>query len=227
VYPPFCNPSYSIECVSKVLCPPTSQWRENIQIAIDCDAASIVTDVLKLHPGNEDVLDRCASCLKYLAYDATTAEQIADNGGISAVLASIDANPDLPAESVAGGLNMIEVRSAKREARARIAKHMREEVHELTLLTLRVTQAIMGNQKAFAKVVTQDLVDKIMSILLKYVNNPTIALSCMKVLEKVSPLVCGRLSQTFVAAFPKRLWHFPNSISLSSRLCRSPRPKKA
>jgi hypothetical protein len=113
-----------------------------------------VTDVLKLHPGNEDVLDRCATCLKYLAYDAATAEQIADEGGVEAVLASIDANPDLPPESVSMGLGMIE--------------------------------AIMGNAKAFAKICDQNLVDKIMSILNKYMTNPTIALSCMKVLEKVA-----------------------------------------
>ncbi|GMI22914.1 hypothetical protein TeGR_g9288 [Tetraparma gracilis] len=92
--------------------------------------------------------------MKYLAYDATTALQIAEEGGVAAVLASIDANAQLPPESVANGLGMIE--------------------------------AIMNNKQAFAAVVDQDLVDKVMSILQKYLRDPTIALSCVRVLEKVA-----------------------------------------
>lgn len=66
----------------KVLCPPNSNWRENVQTAIDCDAAAIIVDVLKLHPGNEDVLDRCANSLGHLCFDQATAEQIADQVGL-------------------------------------------------------------------------------------------------------------------------------------------------
>lgn len=55
--------------------------------------------MLKLHPGNEDVLDRCSSALAYLCYDSSTAEQIADQGAVEAVLTSIDSNVDLPSES--------------------------------------------------------------------------------------------------------------------------------
>lgn len=84
---------------SQVICPPNSNWRDNVQIAINCDAAAIITDVLKLHPGDEDVLDRCSAALAHLCYDAGTAEQIAEQGAVDAVLASIDANSNLPAES--------------------------------------------------------------------------------------------------------------------------------
>ena len=61
-----------------MICPPNSNWRDNVQTAIDCDAAAIIVDVLKLHPGNEDVLDRCANSLGHLCFDQATAEQIAD-----------------------------------------------------------------------------------------------------------------------------------------------------
>ena len=101
------NSKSNIFC-AEVICPPNSNWRENVQIAIGCDAAAIIVDVLKLHPGNEDVLDRCASSLSHLCHDQATAEQIADQGGVAAIIASIDANKNISAESLVGGLRMIE-----------------------------------------------------------------------------------------------------------------------
>jgi hypothetical protein len=150
---------YSIECVAKVICPPNSNWRENVQVAIGAGAAETVTDVMKLHPGNEDVLDRCAMCLSHLCYDPATAEQIADQGGVDAVLASIDSNKNLPSESIANGLTMIE--------------------------------SVMSNPNAAAKVINEELVQRILTILAENNHDPQIALSCLRVLEKVGKTDAG------------------------------------
>ncbi|GMI17199.1 hypothetical protein TrLO_g6315 [Triparma laevis f. longispina] len=143
----------------QVICPPNSNWRENVQIAIGAGAAETVTDVMKLHPGNEDVLDRCAMCLSHLCYDPTTAEQIADQGGVDAVLASIDSNKNLPSESIANGLTMIE--------------------------------SVMSNPAAAAKVINEELVQRILTILAENNGDPQIALSCLRVLEKVGKTDAG------------------------------------
>ena len=77
--------------------------------------------VLELHPGDEDVLSRCSSCLASLSCDAAAALQIAEEGGVAAVLASIDANPDLDPESVAGGVGMIEAVMSNPAAFSKVA----------------------------------------------------------------------------------------------------------
>jgi hypothetical protein len=114
---------------------------------------------MKLHPGNEDVLDRCAMCLSHLCYDPATAEQIADQGGVDAVLASIDSNKNLPSESIANGLTMIE--------------------------------SVMSNPNAAAKVINEELVQRILTILAENNHDPQIALSCLRVLEKVGKTDAG------------------------------------
>ena len=75
---------YSIDTLAKTLALPNSRWREYIDLAIERDAARIVIDVVKQHPGDEDVLLRATTCLSRLAINATNAAIIVEEGGVQA-----------------------------------------------------------------------------------------------------------------------------------------------
>lgn len=78
---------------------------------------------------------------------------------MDAVLASIDSNKNLPSESIANGLTMIE--------------------------------SVMSNPAAAAKVINEELVQRILTILAENNGDPQIALSCLRVLEKVGKTDAG------------------------------------
>ena len=99
---------YSIDCLSKVVCPPNARWRENLEMATDCGAAKTIIDVMKLHPGNEQVLVGGAECLAKLAVDPRNAEIIAAEGGVEAMLASIEANPNLAGSATGDALALLD-----------------------------------------------------------------------------------------------------------------------
>ena len=95
-----------------------------------------------------------------MSVDSSTAEQIAEEGGVEAVLASIEkGGDDLNSESVANGMKMIE--------------------------------AVLSTPKAFNKILSADLVEKIRSIMAKQSGNTEITLSCVRVLEKVAKSEAG------------------------------------
>ena len=86
---------YSIEALSKNLALPNTRWREYIDLAIEANAAKVVVDVIKQHPGKEDVLLTATNCLAKLAVNTINADVIAREGGVQAILLSIEANPEL------------------------------------------------------------------------------------------------------------------------------------
>ena len=65
-------------------------------------------DVLKRHPGKEDVLLVCCDCLRKLAADTANAEIIAEEGCVDAILASLAANPDLPDDVLTIALSILD-----------------------------------------------------------------------------------------------------------------------
>ena len=89
---------YSIEALSKNLALPNTRWREYIDLAIEANAAKVVVDVIKQHPGKEDVLLTATNCLAKLAVSTVNADVIAREGGVQAILLSIEANPELDSQ---------------------------------------------------------------------------------------------------------------------------------
>jgi hypothetical protein len=83
-------------------------YKKNLAVAHSCSAGKCVVDVLKRHPGKEDVLLVCCDCLKKLAADTSNAEVIAEEGCVDAILASLAANPDLPEETLAIALGIMD-----------------------------------------------------------------------------------------------------------------------
>ena len=81
---------YSIEALSKNLALPNTRWREYIDLAIEADAAKVVVDVIKQHPGKEDVLLTATNCLAKLAVNTINADVIAREGGVQAILLSAE-----------------------------------------------------------------------------------------------------------------------------------------
>ena len=71
---------YSIECLSKVIDPSNRDYEKNLAIAHSCGAGKCVVDVLKRHPGKEDVLLVCCESLEKLAVDHANSEVIAGEG---------------------------------------------------------------------------------------------------------------------------------------------------
>ncbi len=71
---------YSIECLSKVIDPVNRDYEKNLAVAHSCGAGKCVVDVLKRHPGKEDVLLMCCTCLEKLAVDDANSEVIAAEG---------------------------------------------------------------------------------------------------------------------------------------------------
>jgi hypothetical protein len=71
---------YSIECLSKVIDPSNRDYEKNLAIAHSCGAGKCVVDVLKKHPGKEDVLLICCESLEKLAVDDANSEVIAAEG---------------------------------------------------------------------------------------------------------------------------------------------------
>ena len=100
---------YSIDTISKNIGPPNTYWRGALAQARDCRAEATVLDVMKLHKGHENVLVVSVECLKRLACDAKCAENIVEAGGMDTVLESALANPDLPPETLAMCLELLEV----------------------------------------------------------------------------------------------------------------------
>lgn len=88
--------------------PVNRDYKKNLAVAHSCSAGKCVVDVLKRHPGKEDVLLVCCDCLKKLAVDTSNAEVIAEEGCVDAILASLAANPELPEETLAIALSILD-----------------------------------------------------------------------------------------------------------------------
>jgi hypothetical protein len=79
-----------------------------LAVAHASGAGKCVVDVLKRHPGKEDVLLVCCDCLRKLAADTANAEIIAEEGCVDAILASLAANPDLPDDVLTIALSILD-----------------------------------------------------------------------------------------------------------------------
>jgi len=99
---------YSIECLSKVIDPINRDYKKNLVVAHSCGAGKVVVDVLKRHPGKEDVLLVCCDCLHKLAADTANAEVIAEEGCVEAILASLEANPDISDDVLTVALSILD-----------------------------------------------------------------------------------------------------------------------
>jgi hypothetical protein len=101
-------PSLPFSSYQQVIDPMNRDYKKNLAVAHSCSAGKCVVDVLKRHPGKEDVLLVCCDCLKKLAVDTSNAEVIAEEGCVDAILASLAANPDLPEETLAIALGIMD-----------------------------------------------------------------------------------------------------------------------
>jgi hypothetical protein len=150
---------YSIECLSKVFlltCPihchlfwqvidPVNRdYKKNLAVAHSCSAGKCVVDVLKRHPGKEDVLLVCCDCLKKLAADTSNAEVIAEEGCVDAILASLAANPELPEEALAIALSILDTLCNHNKALQTLVSR--------GTVTLLVNLLETGNQKVDVKI---------------------------------------------------------------------------
>jgi hypothetical protein len=93
----------------QVIDPSNRDYKKNLAVAHSCSAGKCVVDVLKRHPGKEDVLLVCCDCLRKLAADTSNAEVIAEEGCVDAILASLAANSELPADTLAVALSILDL----------------------------------------------------------------------------------------------------------------------
>lgn len=114
---------YSIECVTKVVSPGNRDYKANLAAARAAGAAKVVIDVLRRHAGKEDVLAVCCECLSKLAADTANAEVIAAEGGVEAILHTIQANPQLPQDVLVAALAIVDSLSDHAAAVAILAEN--------------------------------------------------------------------------------------------------------
>ena len=56
--------SYNLQCLATLITPPNPEWRDNVDEVVAAGGIDAIVDVLKEHPGNEDVLSvAAASCI--------------------------------------------------------------------------------------------------------------------------------------------------------------------
>lgn len=86
--------SYSVQCLSKAITPPNPGWENNVKMAVETGALEAITEVLKLHSGNEEVFEAATGCLASIAGIPKYAASLVETGALNGLLASLIRNPD-------------------------------------------------------------------------------------------------------------------------------------
>ena len=143
---------YSIECVTKVISPGNRDYKANLAASREAGAAKVVIDVLRRHAGKEDVLAVCCECLSKLAADTNNAEVIAAEGGVEAILATIQTNPQLPQDVLAAALAIVDSLSEHTAAVAILAeRNVTTSLKALMDVPMQRTEVMIGCLGALAK----------------------------------------------------------------------------
>jgi len=79
----------------KAITPPAVGWEKSLKEAYEMGALEAITDVLKLHAGNEDVTAAATAALTAIAADGSYASAVVETGALMSLVGSLVANPGL------------------------------------------------------------------------------------------------------------------------------------
>ena len=86
---------YSVNTLVKAITPPSVGWEQNLREAYEAGALEAITEVLKLHAGDEEITAAATAALTAIAADGQYASAVVDSGAMMGLMGSVVANPGL------------------------------------------------------------------------------------------------------------------------------------
>ena len=86
---------YSVNTLVKAITPPTVGWEQALREAYEVGALEAITEVLKLHAGDEEVTAAATAALTAIAAEGQYATAVVDSGAMMGLMGSVVANPGL------------------------------------------------------------------------------------------------------------------------------------
>ena len=71
---------FNMTCLAKLVCPPNTEWRENLELAVKMGGVESISNVIKQHGGNEGLLLSATAVLKQTASNKNLVDIVASSG---------------------------------------------------------------------------------------------------------------------------------------------------
>lgn len=71
---------FNMTCLAKLVCPPNTEWRENLELAVKMGGVESISNVIKQHGGNEGLLLSATAVLKQTASNKSLVDIVASSG---------------------------------------------------------------------------------------------------------------------------------------------------
>jgi hypothetical protein len=80
---------FNMTCLAKLVCPPNTEWRENLDIAVQYGGVDALVEVIKKHSGNESLLLTGTQVLKRAAQSKKLVASVVNANALQTCLGSL------------------------------------------------------------------------------------------------------------------------------------------
>jgi hypothetical protein len=107
---------FNMTCLAKLVTPPNTDWRENLECAVAQGGIDAVSAAIKAHKGNEGLLISATSVLKRTAENKALVHAIVTSGSLQACLASLGESDGLMEQGAVDTTELLEVMATEAPA---------------------------------------------------------------------------------------------------------------
>ena len=83
---------FNLTCLAKLVCPPNTEWKENLELAVKYGGVEAVSAIINKHSGNEGLLLSATEVLKRTAQNKKLVGVVASSGALQTCLGSLAAS---------------------------------------------------------------------------------------------------------------------------------------